>query len=434
MAGFMPEYRPQRDKYAITAVIPITAVVLSMDSFSPQWGVNIIAFQPGSQLRSLGPGTFGHCKSLKSICFPASLELIEGCCFIDQRDPHPFSPVESVTFAPMSKLKEIREYAFAGCECLKSICLPRFVSRVKGESFARSGISRIDLEPGNRFFHISGEFLTDNVNRRIVRYFGTSPIVLIPRSIEVFGSFCFGRCSSLLGIKYESIPLLSLIETRAFMECSRLSEIAIPSTVTFLAVNCFERCIGLQKVTFPWDSQITTLPEAAFKSCERLQSIAVPASVSVIGVSCFADCFSLAAIYFAPDAKLVRIDRLAFSGCDRLTALNLTSAIEHIGSSCFNGCFALKQFTFSGAGRLRELLDLPPEWPGVHWIPDSVEILSFVHLMRASRHFALLFGRESRLAQVMTYRGTEAPPSRAFVHLSARSLKLRGPRLEFTGN
>jgi hypothetical protein len=88
-----------------------------------------VVFEQPSQIRVLPRLAFFGCLELKSLCVPPSVECIASHCFSDW-DEGAFVTscclLESLTFEPRSKLREIEPFGLAGCFLLKTIVsLPR---------------------------------------------------------------------------------------------------------------------------------------------------------------------------------------------------------------------------------------------------------------------------------------------------------------------
>jgi hypothetical protein len=171
--------------------------------------MDVVTFEPGSQLRRLESGTFLGCLQLKSICIAASVESIARDCFagiVGSGDP-PLtlnSWLETVTFEQGSVLREIERDAFQGCRSLSRICIPASVEEMTGGSFPDSPRCQIDVEPGNRYFDRQGDFVMSLNHDVAVRYFGPDWALTIPDEIETIGESCFRSCPSLEDIDNEN--------------------------------------------------------------------------------------------------------------------------------------------------------------------------------------------------------------------------------------
>ena len=117
-------------------------------------GVENVTFPKNSQLTEIGRGVFAYCNNLKNIEIPETVTKIGGSAFertnltsikipasvtnIGGTAFYQCRQLESVTFAPDSKLEAIGEDAFSGCYALKTIscesALKEKLSGVFGES------------------------------------------------------------------------------------------------------------------------------------------------------------------------------------------------------------------------------------------------------------------------------------------------------------
>jgi hypothetical protein len=259
-----------------TIVIPASLTVLTPAFFANTESVKIVKFESGSQIGRLESGTFGLCRSLKSICIAASVVFIDENCFIGD-SPRPFefwdSRLQAVTFEAGSQLREIAPRAFARCFSLKRICIPSSVEKMTGDSFHYFSFSRIEFEPGNPYLARQGDFVVGLKDHRLVVYAGTSSTMAISDEIEVIGRSCFASCLSICSVTFGPSPKLSSIETRAFASCGNLGTITIPSSVAFLGENCFSECSALRTVSCSRDSRLNRIPVLAFAGCEWLESV-----------------------------------------------------------------------------------------------------------------------------------------------------------------
>jgi hypothetical protein len=120
--------------------------------------LSALAFEPDSNLSSIGKDTFAPCLSLSSICVPSSVETLSQSCFWG------CERLSAVFFESNSKLSKIGDDAFADCVSLSAIS--------------------------------------------------------IPASVEVLCSTSFFHCESLLEVSFASDSKLSRIEEEAFLRCS----------------------------------------------------------------------------------------------------------------------------------------------------------------------------------------------------------------------
>jgi hypothetical protein len=425
---------------ATKVVIPAWVTKLTWESFVTGTAVEI-TFEPDSQLREFDLSAISACQSLKSICIPASVELIRSWVAADDDYDYPPILVERITFEPGSRLREIQKWSFSVCDSLRAICLPASVEVLDGRAFVFSPLQEIRIEPGNRFFRVSGPFLLDYDGVFIVRYFGSENEVTIPSEIDTLG-VCSFSCCSISGVRFDSTSKLRLTENEALSFCGKLQSIAIPSSVEILDCYCFSGCAALQAVSFEADSQLFRIGVRAFDHCRILKSIVLPSSLEVIDECGFFNCQKLEAVIFAKESSLVRIERAAFAHCFSLQSFSLPPLVDFIGEDCFCEASSLSTLTFASPSHVQELLDVPALWTGFKEIPDSVEVLQLCRSRDDRDACALTFGDESRLVEVSTSAdppelrlGGPYQPSvakfRCFLRVSTRSVKLFRSNLEF---
>jgi hypothetical protein len=431
--------RSTDDSDVTKIVIPASVTILTWESFDNTDAIEEITFEQGSQLREFELCALCACRSVKSICIPATVEVIRFFSRDDTLFQFPPSLLETITFEQGSQLREIESESFHKCDSLRSICLPASVQLIDGSTFLFSHLSEISVESGNPFFRANGPFLLDYAGVRIVRYFGSEKEVIISSEIEIMGKCCFSFCG-MSTVRFEAISKLSVIEMDGFGYCDKLQSITIPSSVRILGESCFTDCEVLRAVSFESDSQLRIIGHMAFQHCSLLTSIVLPSSLEIIGRYCFFGCGSLEAVIFPEDSKLARIEAMAFSYCFHLKSISLPQLLEFVGEACFFQSLYLSTLTFSSPSRLRELFDVPPSWEGFKEIPDSVEVL---HLCRSGLHpvhCTVTFGRESRLREVRASAGPPGLPlgliteCRSFMRATPRSLKLIRSNLEFDGS
>ena len=165
------------------------------------------------------------------------------------------------------------------------------------------------------------------------------PATIEGKSVTSIGSRAFYNCTSLTNI---TIPeSVTSIGNFAFEECESLTSITIPDSVTSIGGVAFSKCINLTSITI--GNGVTSIGYGVFYSCTRLTSITIPDSVTSIGEAAFDDCSSLTSITI-PD-NVTRIGKRAFSGCKNLTSITIPDSVTSIGSYTFRYCTSLTSIT-----------------------------------------------------------------------------------------
>jgi hypothetical protein len=188
--------------------IPSSTNSISRFSFYACEKLASLMFERGSQMSILGAAACSNCSSLQSICLPSSIETISSSCFSDCTN------LSEVIFAPNCRISLLDDRAFAHCSSLQSLAIPASVSEVTGSTIACSGIRTVIVDPANEFLRVSGDFLVDSTETRLVRYFGDESEVAICRNIEAISAGCFDHCDSVFSVRFASDCRVSLLPFR----------------------------------------------------------------------------------------------------------------------------------------------------------------------------------------------------------------------------
>jgi hypothetical protein len=268
---------------------------------------------------------------------------------------------------------------------LESLCLPASVEAIGLEAFPGGAGLQVEIEPGNPNFHMEGDFLIATQENCIVTCFGSRSAVTIPAHVKAIGQAAFYAHEFVERVDFE---------------------------------DSGDGC------------KLEVIRDGAFMFCDDLESMDLPSSVVALGESCFQGCGSLRTFTFAGDSKLERIYDWAFKDCWSLESFIVPSSVRFIGKGCFRACDSIRNFELGFPSHVKELLDLPREWPGLKDIPDSVEVLGFAQGYENRCEYTLSFGNESKLRKIYTLKSRHA--GRAFLRVSSRSLKIFRSDLEFS--
>ena len=214
-------------------------------------------------------------------------------------------------------VNQIYPDAFAGCEHLEELVLPKKFGYISSYAFANClSLKRVKL-PDNLwkigFMAFSGCINLENVN--------------LPDSIEVIGEGAFKDCPSLKKIHLPSG--LKHIEKRAFSRCTGLKELIVPNTVEDIGDKAFKNCMGLTSLTLL--NGLKEIGKEAFAECYKLTKIVVPKSIYKINELAFCNCKGLKSITipyansFTEDELILRgrIEEGILRGCCKLEDVNI---------------------------------------------------------------------------------------------------------------
>ena len=154
---------------------------------------------------------------------------------------------------------------------------------------------------------------------------------------------------------------LRKIGSRAFLNCSLITDINIPDSVTEIGAYAFAGCRGLTEIDLP--DNLMEISNYAFQYCRGLTKVEIPDSVTTIGVKAFAECdaldnvvipdsvVSMGEYAFTANVSLTNvtiggglesIPEYAFLSCDKLTKINLSKGLKTIEQYAFSGCAVAK--------------------------------------------------------------------------------------------
>ena len=337
-----------------------------------------LSFEEGSQLKQIKFAAFVGCPNLKSIIIPASVTSIEGiseddyCCgafskemeTIIFEDDSMLKTIGVAAFKDVSishidipnSVKSIADYAFSGCDNLKSLrCFPENVPAT-GESVFQNcpddmiiqvqeqSIDKYKVEsPWNEFFitkiypYVLGESSTVEYDGYKLKF--TICNLDMP-SCEVS---CAKAPDSLMSIEIPATAVIAdatfnvtKIADNGFANKSNITGVNFPSTLTSIGNNAFANCSDLERLFFGNNLIFTTLGENAFADCTKLSAIDMPSNVTTINKGAFKNCIAFKNIIL-PNYVSTIADS-AFYNCSNLTSLNLPQFVNSIGNKAFSNC------------------------------------------------------------------------------------------------
>jgi hypothetical protein len=307
-----------------TVVIPAHTEVIGRRAFR-KGDYMSIEFESGTKLREIAEKAFSGCEKLKSFTVPSSVETIGDRCF------EYCSHMATITFEEISRLKRIGERAFFRCR-LGSITIPASVEEIDGSAFVGCPLLVIRVSAGSRNFKIEGDLLTTADGARIVRYIGRDREVTVPMQIDVLGKSSFESCNHVERVVFENGSKLRQIGPSAFSWSAFLTNIAIPASVESIEDSAFERCDGLEECLISNNAVLVKIGKKAFADCRSLGSFSVPKTVRELGEGCFLRCGPLRLLIFGSDEHLKSI----------MGVMNLEKALESIGFADLSSLFQIE--------------------------------------------------------------------------------------------
>ena len=228
---------------------------------------------------------------------------------------YPFhGQIKSVIVEP--GILELEPYAFAYCEKLQSVSLPKtLVSMIDMVFYKCTSLKSIDL----------------------------------PDSIINMGGGVFEECTSLTSVTLP--PNVKTIMCRAFQDCTKLTSIQIPASVQRIEFDAFLNT-GIYNQESNWSGNVLHLGPWAIAGKPDAAEIKIKDGTKYIADNAFDGMKSLVKVEL-PET-LTAIGRCAFGGDQSLVTFDFPNSLTTIGSYAFSGCTALEEITIPASVTLIE--------------------------------------------------------------------------------
>lgn len=295
-----------------------------------------ISLSEKSLLRTLSSALF-RSASIRSFYVPDSVVEIGSQCFKD-------SLLSEVVFGEACRVQTFGREAFAGTK-LTSIEVPTNVTKI--DAYCFSGCRSL-----RRFSFV----MNSNVNFIGSKaFFGTAITELVlPPQLNVLDRFAFSGCFfNVHGTSkfYYANSGFVLGRDGTLVYANNLQpRVSIPSVVTRIADACFEGKQTLETVDL---ISVTSIGENAFLR-SSLQSIKIPACVLVLGNGCFEFCHALRDVNFDTGSQLTKLPARCFKD-SALTRIVIPASVQVISISCFERCLSLVFVKVEQPSSLRKL-------------------------------------------------------------------------------
>ena len=253
--------------------------------------------------------------TLLSVIVPNTIKKITSRCF------EACTALKSVKFEKGSPIQELVGCCFKGCSSLEEVILP-------------DNLSFIGTEISGETFALCTSLKTIN----------------LPKTVTKIQDGTFLECTALENINLENVKVIGMDDVHkkgTFTGCISLENVDLDK-LEVLGVNTFNGCTSLKKVELPNANKIM---DNAFHGCISLEDVKLD-NLEVLGVNAFDSCTSLKQIEL-PSIKYLGIsveedddwwlDGDAFKNCHSLETVVLGSSLLSTNEGdLFNGCNNLK--------------------------------------------------------------------------------------------
>ncbi len=234
----------------------------------------------------------------------------------------------------------ISDYAFCGCENLKTVSIPESVISVGKQAF------NLSEDTYNHKLKINNNSI--NLEMIMPYAFAKSGVCELSNcnKLEYIGRYAFLMCEEL-----ESVYISDTVETIedfAFMECVNLEYINVDKNNLYYSSDengvLFDKNknvlinypAGNTSVEYEIPNGIRRVKDYAFSFCINLKNIIIPSSAYDLGEGTFMACTSLEKINIPEGVK--NLEYNLFSLCISLKELSIPSSVESTYADCFSMC------------------------------------------------------------------------------------------------
>ena len=196
--------------------IPAETVTVSKHAFENS-GLNKVTFARGSKLTSISAYAFSGCSSLFEVGFGGNSALVDigEYAFYNCSSLYYFNNRGGV-------LESIGDYGFYGCSSLTMF----YVNENTLSSIGDNALKDVGYATGEDGFVVLGNIL--------IGYEGYDTYIVIPDNVTTIYNGAFEGNSRIKKVTFGENSSIRNVNSRAFFDCTNLSEINFPSSINFV--------------------------------------------------------------------------------------------------------------------------------------------------------------------------------------------------------
>ncbi len=307
-----------------------------------------VTFGANSKLENIGWDAFCGCSSLKRVNYNGTISKWASIDF-DNKEANPLAMkklyIDGKLFQEenivLDRIAKIGSSAFAGCDFIKTITIPRSVTSIGVGAFLDcNSLERVNYK-GTISQWASIDFVTEGsnpLNNHAKLYINNK----LQENIVLKG---IDKVAANAFFSYKFIKTVTIkegvtsIENEAFAYCESLKNVTLPSTITSIDYLTFFNCTSLKSIHIP--NSVTNIGSGAFGACKQLQSITFEPNSKLESIRCgaFRRCDSLINVIIPK--SVTNIEAKAFCECSSLTNITIPSSVTNIGKDAFSICISL---------------------------------------------------------------------------------------------
>ena len=225
--------------------------------------------------------------------------------------------------------------------CPAELVVPQGVEKIERRAMADAPVNRLELP--DSVTEIDYEAFAGCDALQSVR---------LPKHLELVEPGIFSGCLSLE--KIEMCDTIKALSESMFERCASLVEFPFRNGILELPRNVFSECVSLKSATLP--PSVAAIRSGAFGYCENLETVVLPDGLKLIEDDAFRNCVKLSHIRFADDnpAFYVDDDGCLFARRDdgslvlikvpaTATQVTIPQTVVQSHSEAFQGCDALEK-------------------------------------------------------------------------------------------
>lgn len=225
--------------------------------------------------------------------------------------------------------------------CPAELVVPQGVEKIERRAMADAPVNRLELP--DSVTEIDYEAFAGCDALQSVR---------LPKHLELVEPGIFSGCLSLE--KIEMCDTIKALSESMFERCASLVEFPFRNGILELPRNVFSECVSLNSATLP--PSVAAIRSGAFGYCENLETVVLPAGLKLIEDDAFRNCVKLSHIRFSDDnpAFCVDDDGCLFARRDdgalelikvpaTATQITIPQTVVKCHSEAFQGCDALEK-------------------------------------------------------------------------------------------